>query len=72
MQKIFAGRFPARIHDVYNVAVPARSEITMRANANMMDRSLGMLVRCVKCKNVLSVYNNTITSAVGINEYFSN
>lgn len=56
---------------VYPVNVPPRSSVTMTAYANMMSRSIEMMSTCNACHEVLNVKSNWVTSARGINEYFS-
>lgn len=55
----------------YPVSIPPHSQLTMTANANMMNRSIEMLVVCSNCSSVLSTYNNWVSAARGINEYFN-
>lgn len=55
----------------YPVNIPPHSKLVMSANANMMNRSIEMLVVCSSCGSVLSTYNNWVSAARGINEYFN-
>lgn len=54
----------------FPISIPPRSRMVMSAYANMMDRSIEMLVVCSNCGSVLSTYNNWVSAARGINEYF--
>jgi len=54
----------------FPVSIPPGSSVTMTAYANMMNRSIEIMNTCGACHEVISVKNNWVTSARGINEYF--